>query len=483
VAGLTLQQQRNWLVGVAATAILSLAVSLAVAFVDPWTEAFAGRPDYYRILLDEMARQHYFTTGTVTIVKEAGDVMDLFGRQYNLRNQRYGFPETSVAWPEKSVLAFTYVPGGGGLSALPLEEMAAKRKNPTLTFTEGSLQPVAIWVYSAEQRLLACVFYDLADEETLRNPGLRFFQTIDAASVTRIYGPFSFADSKVTPTAAYLVPLGDLKLENLGPLSKEDPSLQRLDFALPLLVDSSHVLAMVPPRFTDQNTIARLRQQAMAPFRSTRSTARWLALPICLSVVVWSWWRLARLRQYHHAAIASYLVPGQETPRIGPLRFLLKDLNAQMWRRMNEPAALKYQTIARERVREREVDEIAELHAELLGHRERPELPTDLADRIDQALPGGSLSELRLLVGECRRFIGQRRALEEAKDRRVRDWEREIQRLQRELEAVPPDKRGEAKEAWTLYLQAQAVDDLKERLHWLKEARKRLPKQFRPEPF
>ena len=72
----------------------------------------------------------------------------------------------------------------------------------------------------------------------------------------------------------------------------------------------------------------------------------------------------------------------------------------------------------------------------------------------------------------------------EREKQRLRERERDIQRLESELETLPAEKReNEAREAWALYELAQAAQDQKEKLHWLKEARKKMPKELRPDRF
>jgi hypothetical protein len=60
----------------------------------------------------------------------------------------------------------------------------------------------------------------------------------------------------------------------------------------------------------------------------------------------------------------------------------------------------------------------------------------------------------------------------------VRERQREIQWLERELATVPLIKRrAEARDAWRLNEQAASADDPRTKFDWLKEARKSCPKR------
>lgn len=98
--------------------------------------------------------------------------------------------------------------------------------------------------------------------------------------------------------------------------------------------------------------------------------------------------------------------------------------------------------------------------------------PNDLA-RIDRALDSESLPELRSLTDHYRRKTGRENQI-------AREQQREIQWLVSEFEAVPQLKRrNEAREAWKLYERALSCDDAKAKIHSLKEARKKLPRELR----
>jgi len=86
-----------------------------------------------------------------------------------------------------------------------------------------------------------------------------------------------------------------------------------------------------------------------------------------------------------------------------------------------------------------------------------------------------------LSLSELRRLTALYQEKRERENQIAREQEREIQWLESEFEAVPETKRDEAREAWLLYQRAKSCDDPKEKLHQLKEARKKLPKELRTE--
>lgn len=91
---------------------------------------------------------------------------------------------------------------------------------------------------------------------------------------------------------------------------------------------------------------------------------------------------------------------------------------------------------------------------------------------------------MRRLAAELDQIAEQRTRAREERATRVREQQREIQRLELELKMIPAEKRGgDAAAAWMLYQQAQSTLDAKVKLDLLKEARKKVPKELRPDRF
>lgn len=62
-----LVQKRNRLRRGAVYAWILLAASFAVGFTDSLVERIASKPDYYQVVMSEVGRGHFSSTGTTTI--------------------------------------------------------------------------------------------------------------------------------------------------------------------------------------------------------------------------------------------------------------------------------------------------------------------------------------------------------------------------------------------------------------------------------
>ena len=144
------------------------------------------------------------------------------------------------------------------------------------------------------------------------------------------------------------------------------------------------------------------------------------------------------------------------------------DLERELAAAKARALALREQHVAAER----ELTEIAELKDQLRKLLSEAHFSPDEARKIERGLASESLVELRELTSIYRQQ--RERAAELA-----REQQREIRWLESEFKAIPPLEREEAHEAWELYKKAVSVDDPKEKLNWLKEARKKLPKDLR----
>ncbi len=454
--------------------VLALA-GCTFGFVDSLTQQIAPKPDYHKLLFTELARQSTLQTGTPTIVKEDDSALVMFEREFNRRNSRLGISAQQVNMPHNEVLGFSYAPGvieqtGSGLIKTPGSQLV-KHGAPTIYEDEPGTHPMVVWTYSKRESLLAVFLYQLLtpDHPLAINPPRpdpRLKQYIDWSGVVSVQG--SIPNVTIFPEHAFLVPLGDMKLENLGPQARDLPQLFVFQHALPAVLSPGHdpTNASVP---NAGETIMLLRNQAARPFILTRRVFRLGVLPLGLLWLGANFWRMRRLHRSFSAQLeelAPYEIPQHHSSFAA---FLTADLDAEMAAAAKEAHAIQEQMLASERERA----EIDELRDELRRYvLENQPAPNEVA-QVDRALDSESLPELRSLTD-------QYRCKTEIEKQIAREQQREIQWLVSEFEAVPPLKRRtEAREAWELYEHALSCGDAKTKLHWLKEARKKLPKELR----
>lgn len=183
--------------------------------------------------------------------------------------------------------------------------------------------------------------------------------------------------------------------------------------------------------------------------QSDRAVASLFAVPAIVSLV-----RLSR----QYAAVTDV--------RLGT--FLFEDLEAIATRERQELQAAAMAAAQTDR----EQAELSALRDQVIR----------LADRPLEGLTVEQLRELRdRVVDEAKTRSKQEAHVAE------QERQREIHRLEVDLEAIPveaadnPDH--EAHEAFALFRQARGSSDQRARLELLKEARRRLPKHYRPERF
>ncbi|HZS48416.1 MAG TPA: hypothetical protein VFC63_25320 [Blastocatellia bacterium] len=467
----SIQRHRNRLVGKSAFAVLLVVAAVGFSFNDSLVNLLVPEPDYYRVLMKELARQHYEGTGTTTIVKENDQAREFFEQQINLKNSHFHLPPASIQVSSNEMLDFWYIHEDDFLSRLPLEGNSGLKLNPSRVLNPPG-QPVALWVYSKSENLLVTVFYETVSEDLLEIPQNRILQTLDLSGVVTVEGRLS--NLKVMPFSAFLLPLGGMKLENLSRGSGKNPDLHRLDF-LPLFYSANRTATVVRPQPNDPESIAELRREAAFQFVLTRAVLRYLIPGLGLLWLMKSLWGLRKLHPEYCSYLAKHL-PAGEAARIGVVTFLFSDLDS----RIKEARVRQHQLS----IAEREETERRELKDLLREYRNELELHPDEAKQFDEALSADSLDELRKLRDRYHSTIEQRRQQLEIEQQQLRERQREIQRLESELELIPAEKRdNEAREAWELYNQAKSNDDLKTKLSLLKEARKRLPKELRPDRF
>jgi hypothetical protein len=146
------QRRRNRLLRGTLYALFLASIGCGVGFIDSWAEAVAPEPDYYRIVFDDLARQHFLATTTPTVVKEDDSTKEFFEGEYNARNRKLGLPSAGVTVPEGGLLQFSYASERIGLEEIPCE-IVEQNFNPTLTLRAS---PLALWVYLNRTRTPTC---------------------------------------------------------------------------------------------------------------------------------------------------------------------------------------------------------------------------------------------------------------------------------------------------------------------------------------
>lgn len=475
-----LQRRRDALLRGAGISLALALAAIGIGCFPSLAEAIAPKPDYYRILMAELAREHFLATNTPTVVKEEAETLEFFGSQYDVRSKHLGSPPAEVFAPREGMLSFSYLAGVMDLRVISEEVLQREDTNPSATLV---MPPLAFWVYSKQEGLMACFSCVIVDRALLNNPppwlDLNNLQTVDWSGVVSAEGPFPNGEFIFVPIHADLLPFGDLKLENLDSGSKQDPDLRRFDRVLPLAY--FHGPKIQPPRVSGEKTIARLRSAAAFPVRLIRWSSRFLILPAGLSWLFLRLWGLRELRRRYCSAMRAK-DPGTQRPaRISFFRFLAsRDLEGWQAETVAEARAMQYLSL----VRRREECERREMIDELREYRSQLDLVDDEVGRFDEVLNGGSTEELRRLRDMYRPVIERRIEELEKERQRLREREREIRWLESEIETIPLEKReNEAREAWALYERARASSDQSEKLRWLKEARKRVPRGLRPDRF
>lgn len=476
----SLQRKRNRLKKAALCGLVIVIAGCGFGFVNRLTERLVPKPDYHKLLFTELARQAVLETGTPTIVKEDDSTLAMFEREFNRRNARLGIPPQQLTMPDNEVLGFSYAPGmmeqtGTGLMRTPGSLLAKHYGYLTIYEDEPGMHPMVVWTYSKRESLLAFFLYQLLtpDHPLAINPPRpdpRLKQYIDWNGVVSVQG--SIPNVTIFPEHAFLVPLGDMKLENLGPRATEMPQLFVLQHALPGVVSPGHDPTTVSVPNAGE-TVMLLRQQGARPFIITRRVFRFGVMPVGIVWLGLSFWRLRKHHREFSRQVREIAPSLSAQHRIGFFAFLFANLAAKFAAAARETHALQEETLAAECLRA----ETNELKAELQRYVLEHQLPPDEAAQIDRALSSGAPSELRSLANHYRAKV-------EYEHQIAREQQREIQWLESEFEAVPPLKRhNEAREAWELYEFALSATDPKLKLHRLKEARKKLPRDLKTEPL
>ncbi|HWX40102.1 MAG TPA: hypothetical protein VN345_03035, partial [Blastocatellia bacterium] len=347
--------------------------------------------------------------------------------------------------------------------------------NPTTNLARPG---VALWLYSEEQRLLACFACVPVDPVLLMNPEPWLDRgnllTVDRLRAVTVRG--DLRDVKLAPIVADLIVLGDLRLENLDHRSQQDPDLGRLDYLLPM-VNPPGVRGSAPTA-SAQATIERLRDEAAGGFLAVRWYSRLLFPLIGLLWLARNFRRLGRLYQQCNTAVHARTTMGRAS--LTYTEFLRGDLEHRLVAAVAEARVEQYTLGAKEREKAERVRLADQLH---MYKAALPLTPAQAA-LVDKSLSNGATDAMRNAEGMCLELERQHKLRVEKEQQFVRDTTREVERLQREIQAIALDKRDkEARECWSLYQRSATTEDLRERLRLLKLARKKMPRELRPERF
>ena len=432
-------------------AVVALAAGVAVA-TPGLVAALLPEPDSSRILFRELAEAHYRATSTSTVVKEYPDLHRLFVDEYNRRNLHRGAAPVDLP-AARGLWSYSYVPGGIELTEHGFDEMSATTERPTVTVTEPSDPPFVVWIYSKEQNALAVFFFERLIHDVFEGkpptPDPRMFLDYDRAGAVGEYGPVP--KERLIYTHAWLLPLGDLDARDL--LLGESPTRPDvLDF-IPTVVRVSAREQFVRPAYGGA-PVERARDEARRLGRVVRM-ALLLVMTIAAALALRAMVSLVRMRR-EFTAVAT----------VGFGTFLVGNLDAIATRVRDEQRAT---AAAR-----KDEEERARLVAEIESLSEHPAGELSLA----------GLRDLRdRLVAQA-----EARAVEEARTESAQqERQREIRRLEVELGAIPVEAASnedhDARPSWELLQRALSETGPRERLELLKEARRLLPREYRPTRF
>lgn len=435
--------------------LVTIAAGLAAASPTLGT-ALLPEPDFSRLLFTELAQSHYRATSTSTVVKEFPDVIGLFAAEYNKRNAHRGQPPVELP-PPRGLWSYSYVPGGLDLTEHTYDELFGTKERPSMLVTEPSDPPVAVWIYSREQNALVVFLFERLIHDVFEGkpptPDPRMFLDYDASGTVAAFGPAPM--EKLIYTHAWLLPLGDVTARDL----LLDASPRRADVLdrIPYVVEMSAREEFTPPIFSGA-PVGRAREQVRRPALYLR-----LALLLVMLGAAFGAGRavfaLVRLRREFARVASVRLVP-----------FLFGDLDSIASSLRDELRAATLASAEKER-----------------EEQERERLLTEIAAHVNVQCDELSIPELRELRNTVVAEAAQRVDADARIERAHQEREREIHRLEVELESIPleaaTDEAHDARQSWQFLQQARSEREPRARLELLKEARRVLPREYRPERF
>ncbi|MCI0388073.1 MAG: hypothetical protein MOB07_04805 [Acidobacteria bacterium] len=467
------RRRRNRLRRSMLVAFLILILSGAIGAIGWHRRRSTPPPDYYKTLLTDLAEQHYRLTGTPTLIRENERTLDYLNRLYNQAARRDRRPEERVSVSYENEIQSSFVPGALGWINYPLAYLAEKPMAPSMTFTEPSGAPLALWVFSRSEQALAILFAEQPVIDDLVNPGLRIIETISSSGAVAVAGDFK--SGGVVFCHAYLLPLGQLGLDESGAWAGNIAALEQVVGAIPLLFGVGATSSTGQTRLDASQSQARLLAASPPVFFTAARLMQWVIFPAALVWVAWTLLRLRKVRSEWNRSLSWALQEDPPIPRFGFFCFLTVDLIAEAERLLAESidqrceeASRRQEQLRRERF-ETEIRYCLKTLASL-----RQESPCD-----EEWLTAASTAEMDEMAARCRWLVEQRQDQIDKQQQAARERARQIQRLESEFAAIPLEKRAEATSAWALYEQACAASDPGKRLDMLKSARKLLPKEFR----
>ncbi|MCI0392919.1 MAG: hypothetical protein MOB07_29660 [Acidobacteria bacterium] len=469
-----LRRKRNRLRNSALVTGLILFASGVIGVAGWHRQRSSPRPDYYMLFLTDLAEQHYRLTGTVTVVRENERALDYLNRLYGRKARRDRRPEEMASVSHNGVLHFSFVPGAIGWQEYPFAYLAEKQMAPSMTFTEPSGEPLALWVFSRSERALAVIFAEQPVVDDLVNPGPRIIETVNRSGAAAAMGDFKPAE--VALAQAYLLPLDKLRLDAPGEWAGNAATLEQVAGSVPLLFGVGAESATGQTRLDAGQSLARLEAAAPPIFFTLAWATRWIVFPVAL-LMAWTLFRLRKVRREWNGSLSRAVPEDRAVLHFGFFRFLTADLVVEVERLLAETADQRREEASRRQEQSR---------------RERFE--TEMRDclgmlaRLGQGSPcdegwltEASTAELEEMAAHCHRLVERHREQVEREGQAARERARQIYWLEGEFAAVPPEKRAEAASAFALYEQACAASDPGKRLEMLKAARKLLPKEFKGE--
>lgn len=433
-------------------------VAVAAGFaMSPWfLSAVLPEPDPYRVLLGELASAHFRATSTSTVVKEYSDLRGLFVDEYRKRNARRGLAPVDLPAPG-DLWSYSYVPGGNDITAYTYADLASTSERPTMVVTDPSDPPFVVWIYSKEQNGLAVFVFERFVHDVFEGkpptPDPRMFLDYDSGGTIASYGPAP--KERLIYVHAWLLSLGGHDARTL--LYGERISQADVLNLIPVVVKVSAREEFIPPVFAG-TPLDRARETVRRPTRYVR-IALLLLVAVAAILAARAMVSLVRLRR-EFTQVAS----------MGLGAFLFGDPESIARREREESRAAAIASAAKRR-----------------EEAERVTLLTEIATLIDCPCEDLSNDELRELRNRLVAEAAERSEEEVRALLIVQEREREIHRLEVELGTIPieaaSDEAHDARPSWELLQQALSETELRERLELLKEARRLLPKEYRPDRF
>lgn len=393
---------------------------------------------------------------------------------YSRKARRDGRPMEIASVYYYGLRHFSFVPGTVGWQDYPFTYLAEQPVAPSMTFSDPSGKPLALWLFSRSERAMAVILAEEMTIDDLANPGLRIIETVHQSGAIAVAGDFQ--SEQVTFVHAYLLPLGKLQLDDRGMWWGDIFALQQVVGAVPLLFGVGAVSATGQMRLNTEQSLNRLlAMERLILFFKVAWVARWAVFPAALLWLTRILFRLRSARREWDDSLSRVIPGNPANSHFGLFRFLTANLAVEAEKLLAETTEQRRKEASQHHEQSRREHLVAEIrhYSKTLAQPE-PGIPCD-----ETWLAEASMVELEETAARLRLLAERQQEQIEKEQQAARERARQIHWLESEFAAIPSDKRLEVTGAWALYEQACATSDPGKRLEMLKSARKLLPKEFR----